>query len=180
MPGSQNSEVASPALMAGMGGKLTLRLALQMASSRGDFSQAIRESVLNFGVVGIQIHCLAGVSFESRRQVEKECFRHRMYRPNRLNSAAPCPLRWMSQGIACGSFGHVEGLIQVGYRRNQRPANVSERYETAGPARVSVGWNADIRLAGSERPRLSGARRGHPTGFLTPVKVRRFGGLRGT
>ena len=44
---------AGLSLMAGMGGKLRLRLARLMASSRGDFSQAIRESVLKFRIVGI-------------------------------------------------------------------------------------------------------------------------------
>jgi hypothetical protein len=111
------------------GGMAELRLARLLALSRGEFSQAIRDSVLKFRVVGIQAHCFPGESFVLRCQVEKECFRRRMYCPHRLNSAAPCPLRWMGKRITCRSFGHEAGLIQVGRSRNQRPPHVSERHQ---------------------------------------------------
>ena len=89
-----------------MRGNQTSRLARPAPLSRGEFGEALPDSVLKFSVVGIQSHGLTGEIFVSRRQIEKECFRRRMDRARRLNPATACPLHRVSQRISSRSFDH--------------------------------------------------------------------------
>jgi len=72
-------------------------LKLPVSPSRGEFGKALRDSVLELNVVGIQVHGLTRDRFEFRREIDEECLGRGMYRPGRLDTAAPRPFRRMTE-----------------------------------------------------------------------------------
>ena len=100
------------------GWKADIRLTPPFSRFSSNFRQPLSNSILQFGVVGMQVDRFPGHSFELRGQFKNECLRRRMDRPCRLDSAPPRPLDGMSERTSCRNFCHEAGLSDPDSRRN--------------------------------------------------------------
>ena len=99
--GERHRSCQSAALVSVMAGRRTLRLSRPIPLPGGKFGKAIRDSVLQVGVVGIQANLLPGDGFKLRRQLQEKFLRGRMDRARSLDPTSPRPLGGMGERISC-------------------------------------------------------------------------------
>lgn len=86
-------------------------LSRQWPASKGKFGQPVGNGLLQFRVVGVQIHCFACGGLQACGKFKKEGLGCRVYRPNRFDATAAGPFGRTSNRVCAAHTGHAHRVI---------------------------------------------------------------------